>query len=97
MNNRAIRVGDWKLVAKGDNGPWELYDLKTDRCEQKNLAEQNTRIAHATCRLSGRNTKTSSDARRDRLRRSRAKARSRKPSRRNVRSREMKYGEWSWS
>jgi len=40
LTNRAIRVGDWKLVAKGDNGPWELYDLKADRCEQKNLAEQ---------------------------------------------------------
>ncbi|MEI6233656.1 MAG: arylsulfatase [Planctomycetota bacterium] len=35
--NRAVRVGDWKLVAaKGD--PWELYDLKTDRSEQHNLA-----------------------------------------------------------
>ena len=35
--NRAIRVGDWKLVAaKGT--PWELYDLKTDRAEQNNLA-----------------------------------------------------------
>jgi arylsulfatase len=40
LSNRAIRVGDWKLVAKGDKGPWELYDLKTDRCEQKNLADQ---------------------------------------------------------
>ena len=37
--HRAIRVGDWKLVAaKGD--PWELYDLKTDRAEQHNLAAQ---------------------------------------------------------
>jgi arylsulfatase len=35
--HRAVRVGDWKLVAaKGD--PWELYDLRTDRAEQKNLA-----------------------------------------------------------
>jgi arylsulfatase len=35
--NRAIRVGDWKLVAaKGD--PWELYDLRTDRAESQNLA-----------------------------------------------------------
>jgi len=35
--NRAVRVGDWKLVAaKGD--PWELYDFKTDRAEQNNLA-----------------------------------------------------------
>lgn len=35
--NRAIRAGDWKLVAaKGD--PWELYDLSKDRGEQNNLA-----------------------------------------------------------
>jgi arylsulfatase len=37
--NRAIRVGDWKLVAAKDE-PWELYDLTTDRIEQHNLAEQ---------------------------------------------------------
>lgn len=37
--NRAVRVGDWKLVAaKGD--AWELYDLKTDRAEAHNLASQ---------------------------------------------------------
>ncbi len=37
--NRAIRVGDWKLVAaKGD--PWELYDLRTDRAEANNLAKE---------------------------------------------------------
>jgi arylsulfatase len=36
--HRAIRVGDWKLVAaKGDS--WELYDMRTDRAESKNLAE----------------------------------------------------------
>jgi arylsulfatase A-like enzyme len=35
--NRAIRVGDWKLVAVKD-GPWELYNLATDRAEQHNLA-----------------------------------------------------------
>ena len=40
LENRAIRVGDWKLVAKGADGPWELYDLKTDRCESKNLADK---------------------------------------------------------
>jgi arylsulfatase A-like enzyme len=37
-NNRAIRVGDWKLVATGLKGPWELYDLSKDRCEQRDLA-----------------------------------------------------------
>lgn len=36
--NRAIRVGDWKLVAAGRKGPWELYNLKADRAESKNLA-----------------------------------------------------------
>ncbi len=35
--NRALRQGDWKLVAaKGD--PWELYYLAEDRCETRNLA-----------------------------------------------------------
>ena len=37
--NRAVRIGDWKLVAaKGD--PWELYNLAEDRAEQTNLATQ---------------------------------------------------------
>ncbi len=37
-NNRAIRVADWKLIATGQTGPWELYDLSKDRCELQNLA-----------------------------------------------------------
>jgi len=36
--NRAIRVGRWKLVAKGPSGPWELYDMQRDRTELRNLA-----------------------------------------------------------
>lgn len=36
--NAALRVGDWKLVRLGGRGVWELYDLKTDRTEQHNLA-----------------------------------------------------------
>ena len=36
--NAAVRVGDWKLVRLGRNGPWELYDLKTDRTELHDLA-----------------------------------------------------------
>ena len=36
---RAIRLGDWKLVsAKG--GPWELYNLATDRTELTDLAKE---------------------------------------------------------
>jgi len=38
--NRGLRIGDWKLVAAGRRGPWELYDLATDRCESRNLAKQ---------------------------------------------------------
>lgn len=37
--NRAVRDGDWKLVAK-ENRPWELYNLKQDRTEQHDLAEK---------------------------------------------------------
>jgi arylsulfatase A-like enzyme len=36
--NRAVRVGDWKLVSKGVNGPWELFNMADDRSETKNLA-----------------------------------------------------------
>jgi arylsulfatase len=36
--NRALRVGDWKVVAAGAKADWELYDLKSDRAEAKNLA-----------------------------------------------------------
>lgn len=35
--NRAIRIGDWKLVSK-HRGGWELYDMTTDRTEMNNLA-----------------------------------------------------------
>ena len=35
--NRAIRVGEWKLVAK-ENQPWELFDMEADRTEMHNRA-----------------------------------------------------------
>jgi arylsulfatase len=38
--NRAVRAGDWKLVAARDR-PWELYDLATDRTETHNRAADN--------------------------------------------------------
>lgn len=37
--NRAVRVGDWKLVASFRSA-WELYDLSRDRSELNNLAVQ---------------------------------------------------------
>ena len=36
--NRAVRVGKWKLVAKGRKGPWELYDMEADRTELNDLS-----------------------------------------------------------
>ncbi len=38
--NRAIRAGDWKLVADHAK-PWELYDLSRDRSEMHDLAKEN--------------------------------------------------------
>jgi arylsulfatase A-like enzyme len=47
--NRAVRVGDWKLVAKGSNGAWELYNVVEDRSELRNVAaEQPERVTSLT-------------------------------------------------
>ena len=46
--NRAIRIGNWKLVAAGVEAPWELYDLERDRGESHNLAVER---ADKTCEL----------------------------------------------
>jgi len=40
-NNRALRIGDWKLVSKRpDTNVYALYDLSNDRGEQVNLAHK---------------------------------------------------------
>ena len=39
--NRALRDGKWKLVAKGLNGKWELYDMEKDRTEMNDLSQSN--------------------------------------------------------
>jgi arylsulfatase A-like enzyme len=36
-SNRAVRQGDWKLVAK-EGEPWELYNIANDRTESHDLA-----------------------------------------------------------
>ena len=49
--NRAVRDGRWKLVAKGVDGPWELYDLAADRTETRDLAtEQPDRVEKMAAR-----------------------------------------------
>jgi arylsulfatase A-like enzyme len=42
--NRAVRVGDWKLVAEHGK-PWELYDLAHDRSEQRDLSGEQPELA----------------------------------------------------
>jgi arylsulfatase len=36
--NRAVRMDDWKLVARF-RGPWELYNLREDRTELRDLSQ----------------------------------------------------------
>ncbi len=43
--NRAVRDGKWKLVAKGVNSPWELYDMEKDRTEMNNLVDSQSEVA----------------------------------------------------
>jgi arylsulfatase A-like enzyme len=38
--NRAVRIGDWKLVAAGETSPWQLYNMKDDRTELNDLAKE---------------------------------------------------------
>lgn len=38
QGNKAIRLGDWKLVSILEKGEWELYNLKEDRTETNDLA-----------------------------------------------------------
>ena len=40
---RAVRVGDWKLIVH-DGKKYELFNLKEDIGEQKNVAEQNPEV-----------------------------------------------------
>ncbi|MBS3762202.1 MAG: arylsulfatase [Planctomycetes bacterium] len=45
--NRALRIGNWKIVSASDSGPvgsmdddWALYDLSTDRSEMNDLSKE---------------------------------------------------------
>lgn len=51
--NLAIREGNWKLLVQDDGSGVELYDLKEDRNETRNLAEEKKDLAS---RLAGKVT-----------------------------------------
>jgi arylsulfatase len=44
IGNRALRAGDWKIVAAGEKTPWELYNLASDRSETVNRAAEHPEI-----------------------------------------------------
>ena len=48
--NRAVRQGDFKLVAK-HNTPWELYDMAKDRSELRDLSKAMPQKAAALRKL----------------------------------------------
>ena len=43
-NQKAARVGDWKLVQPRDKAPWELYNLADDIGETRDVAAQHPEI-----------------------------------------------------
>ena len=46
-NSKAIRDGDWKLVADRNHGRWELYDLAADRTELNDVSKDHPDKARA--------------------------------------------------
>lgn len=49
QGNRAIREGNWKLVAD-HKGPWELYDLRADRTEVHDVAAEHPDVVRRLAR-----------------------------------------------
>ncbi len=41
---QAVRMGDWKAVRSGTDGPLELYNLKTDLGEKNNVVDKNPEV-----------------------------------------------------
>ncbi len=50
QRNRALRVGDWKIVSPG-GAPWELYNLAEDRPENHDLSAENGQRVEEMARL----------------------------------------------
>ena len=50
-SKQAVRTGDWKAVRLRPSGPIELYDLKTDLGETKNIAGDHPDIVQRMTRI----------------------------------------------
>ena len=46
---RALRRGDWKLVQNSPYAPWELFNLKDDPLEERDLAKSHRQIFGELC------------------------------------------------
>jgi arylsulfatase len=44
QGHRAARHGKWKIVDDETTGPWQLYDMESDRTESHDLAGANRSI-----------------------------------------------------
>jgi arylsulfatase len=44
QQGKAVRDGKWKIVAHGNEAPWELYNMENDPTEIENLARTNSEI-----------------------------------------------------
>lgn len=58
QGNRALRVGDWKIVSAADNvvrrmegDKWQLHDLVVDRCEMVDLSRERPAQLEEMCKL----------------------------------------------
>lgn len=49
--HKAVRVGDMKAVSLGGQAPWELYNVRTDRSETRDLASANPGQTHELASL----------------------------------------------
>jgi arylsulfatase len=56
--NRALRAGDWKIVADKQDAAWELYHLKSDRGETLNVAAKNQARVQSMAELWQKQTDT---------------------------------------
>lgn len=51
--NRGVRLSKWKLVAKGEQAPWELYDMEADRTELNDLVKDKAELVEKMADIRG--------------------------------------------
>lgn len=63
--NRALRIGDWKIVSSETDRAWSLYDMRDDRAEENTLGRRNPeKLLELTMRWERLNKDYEADAQR---------------------------------